>query len=268
MSVEVQATEVLRLRDVGFVRQSERILDGIDLTVRSGERWALIGPNGAGKSTLLSLCGAQTHPTRGAVHVLGHQLGRVEIRRLRESIGHVNPRHPLRSPLSVREVVLTGATGTTDLMGRWEPDRCTLDRADHLIESLGLAGLRHATWPTMSQGERGRALIARALLPDPALLLLDEPSTGLDVAAREQFLRTLDQLHGSQPELATVLVTHHLEELPESTTHAMLIAHGRIHSSGRAADVLTSELVTEAFDYPIAVGYRHGRWQARAAQGG
>ena len=258
--------EVLRLRDVDFVRQSERILSGIDLTVRAGERWALIGPNGAGKSTLMSLCGAEAHPTRGSVHVLGHQLGRVEIRKLRESIGHVNPRHPLRSPLTVRQVVLTGATGTTDLMGRWEPDQPTLDRADHLIEMLGLDGLRHAVWPTMSQGERGRALIARALLPNPALLLLDEPSTGLDVAAREQFLATLDQLHDTQPDLATVLVTHHLEELPTSTTHAMLIAHGRIHASGPAPDVLTSELVTEAFEYPIEVDHRQGRWSARAGR--
>lgn len=260
--------EVLRLRDVDFVRQSERILSGIDLTVRAGERWALIGPNGAGKSTLMSLCGAEAHPTRGSVHVLGHQLGRVEIRKLRESIGHVNPRHPLRSPLTVRQVVLTGATGTTDLMGRWEPDQPTLDRADHLIEMLGLDGLRHAVWPTMSQGERGRALIARALLPNPALLLLDEPSTGLDVAAREQFLATLDRLHDTQPDLATVLVTHHLEELPTSTTHAMLISHGRIHAAGAARGVLTSELVTEAFEYPIAVSCRDGRWQATAARRG
>lgn len=260
------AAEVLRLRDVDFVRQSERILSGIDLTVRAGERWALIGPNGAGKSTLMSLCGADAHPTRGSVHVLGHPLGRVEIRKLRESIGHVNPRHPLRSPLTVRQVVLTGATGTTDLMGRWEPDQPTLDQADHLIGMLGLDGLRHAVWPTMSQGERGRALIARALLPNPALLLLDEPSTGLDVAAREQFLATLDQLHDTQPDLATVLVTHHLEELPTSTTHAMLIAHGRIHASGPAPDVLTSELVTEAFEYPIEVDHRQGRWSARAGR--
>lgn len=262
------AAEVLRLRDVDFVRQSVQILSGIDLTVRAGERWALIGPNGAGKSTLMGLCGAETHPTRGTVHVLGHQLGRVEIRKLRESIGHVNPRHPLRSPLTVRQVVLTGATGTTDLMGRWEPDQPTLDRADHLIEMLGLDGLRHAVWPTMSQGERGRALIARALLPNPALLLLDEPSTGLDVAAREQFLETLDQLHDTQSDLATVLVTHHLEELPTSTTHAMLISHGRIHASGAAGDVLISELVTQAFEYPITVECRGGRWQARAARRG
>ena len=264
--MRARLAEVLRLRDVDFVRQGNQLLSDIAVTVRAGERWALIGSNGAGKSTLLSLCGAEAHPTRGTVEVLGHRLGRVEIRKLRESIGHVNPRHPLRSPLTVREVVLTGATGTTDLMGRWEPDADTLARADRLIEVLGLEGLRAATWPTMSQGERGRALIARALLPNPALLLLDEPSTGLDVAAREQFLGTLDQLHRAQPHLATVLVTHHLEELPASTTHAMLIAHGRIHSSGRAPEVLTSDLVTGAFEYPISVEHRDGRWSARAAR--
>ena len=264
--MRARPAEVLRLRDVDFVRQGNQLLSDIAVTVRAGERWALIGSNGAGKSTLLSLCGAEAHPTRGTVEVLGHRLGRVEIRKLRESIGHVNPRHPLRSPLTVREVVLTGATGTTDLMGRWEPDADTLARADRLIEVLGLEGLRAATWPTMSQGERGRALIARALLPNPALLLLDEPSTGLDVAAREQFLGTLDQLHRAQPDLATVLVTHHLEELPASTTHAMLIAHGRIHSSGRAPEVLTSDLMTGAFEYPISVEHRDGRWSARAAR--
>ncbi len=106
--------DVLRLDSVDFVRQGRSILSDVDWTVRAGERWALIGPNGAGKSTILSLCGAEQFPTRGTVDVLGHRLGRVEIRRLRESIGHVNPRHPLRSPLTIREVVLTGATGTTE----------------------------------------------------------------------------------------------------------------------------------------------------------
>ncbi len=258
------AIEVLSLKSVDFVRESRHILSDINLTVRAGERWALIGPNGAGKSTILSMCGAEKHPTRGSVHVLGHQLGRVEIRKLRESIGHVNPRHPLRSPLTVRQVVLTGATGATELMNRWEPHPSSLARADHLIEMLGLDKLNGAMWPTMSQGERGRTLIARALLPDPALLLLDEPSTGLDVAAREQFLETVDHLHDSHPDLATVLVTHHLEELPETTTHAVLIKQGRILSSGPARDVLTTELVTECFDYPIQIEYRDRRWHARA----
>lgn len=259
-------SEVLALRQVDVVRNSRRILAGIDLTVRAGEHWALIGPNGAGKSTILGMCGAQAHPTRGSVSVLGQQLGRVEIRRLRESIGHVNPRHPLRSPLTVRQVVLTGATGTTELMNRWEPAASTVARADRLIEMLGLGGLEDATWPTMSQGERGRTLIARSLLPDPALLLLDEPSTGLDVAAREQFLETIDLLHQSQPDLATVLVTHHLEELPRSTTHAALISQGRIVAQGPAGDVLTTDLVTRAFDYPIRIEYRDERWQARAGR--
>ena len=259
-------SEVLALSEVDVVRNSRRILAGIDLTVRAGEHWALIGPNGAGKSTILSMCGAQAHPTRGSVRVLGRQLGRVEIRRLRESIGHVNPRHPLRSPLTVRQVVLTGATGTTEMMNRWEPEASTVARADRLIEMLGLGGLADATWPTMSQGERGRTLIARSLLPEPALLLLDEPSTGLDVAARERFLETIDLLHESQPDLATILVTHHLEELPRSTTHAALISQGEIVAQGPAGDVLTTDLVTRAFDYPIRIEYRDERWQARTGR--
>lgn len=257
--------EILRMVGVDVIRNSRQILTDINLTVRAGERWALIGPNGAGKSTILSMCGAERHPSRGTVHVLGEQMGRVEIRRLRESIGHVNPRHPLRSPLTAREVILTGATGTTELMPRWEPEHHVLARTDQLTAMLGLDQLDGAIWPTMSQGERGRTLIARALLTNPRLLLLDEPSTGLDVAAREQFLRTVDQLHRSQPELATVLVTHHLEELPETTTHAALIKDGRVHAAGPARDVLTTELVSEAFDYPIRIDHRAGRWQARAA---
>jgi len=260
-------TEVLRLEAVDFVRDGRAILSAIELTVRAGEHWALIGPNGAGKSTLLSICGAEKHPTRGTVRVLGHRLGRVEIRRLRESIGHVNPRHPLQSPLTVREVILTGATGTTELMPRWKPSSAALARADHLIATLGLGAIA-GTWPTMSQGERGRTLIARALLPDPPLLLLDEPSTGLDVAAREQFLTTVDHLHRTHPELATVLVTHHLEELPESTTHAALLKDGRILAAGAVHDVLTTELVSESFAYPIRITHHDGRWHARAARSG
>ena len=255
--------EVLRLDSVDFVRQSRAILADIDLTVHAGERWALIGPNGAGKSTILSLCGAEQHPTRGTVHVLGHQLGRVETRKLRESIGHVNPRHPLRSPLSIREVVLTGATGTTELMDHRDPAPETLARADELIEMLGLSALASAPWTNLSQGERGRTLIARALLSDPRLLLLDEPSTGLDVAARERLLQTVDRLHRTHPDLATVLVTHHLEELPETTTHAVLVTGGRILAAGPVHDILTTALVTECFDYPIEIAHQEGRWSAR-----
>ncbi|MBP2414102.1 iron complex transport system ATP-binding protein [Arthrobacter stackebrandtii] len=259
--------EILRLENVDFVRESRQILTDINLTVAAGERWALIGPNGAGKSTILSMCGAVKHPTRGSVHVLGRKLGRVDIRELRESIGHVNPRHSPGSPLTARQVILTGSTGTTEPMPRWKPDAATRARADGLIEMLGIAGLEAARWPTLSQGERGRVLIARALLPDPPLLLLDEPSTGLDVAAREKFLATIDELHRARPSLATILVTHHLEELPTTTSHAMLIKDGRRHASGLASGVLTTELVSECFDHPIKIEHRGGRWQARAHVG-
>ncbi len=218
---------VLALHDLTFRRGETLILDGIDLIVRPGEHWALLGPNGAGKSTILGLCGAVTHPTTGTVDVLGHRLGRVELQALRRGIGHVNPRHPLRSPRTVLEVVLTGVTGTIEVPPRWTPDEADLVRAGELIERVGLTARRDARWPILSQGERGRALIARALMPDPRLLLLDEPTTGLDVAAREQLLETIDELATGDQDLASVLVTHHLEELPESTTHALVINEGQ-----------------------------------------
>lgn len=257
-------TRVLELRDVGFVREGRPLLADINLRVRPGERWALLGPNGAGKSTLLSVCGAVAHPTSGTVDVLGRRLGRVDIRELRSAIGHVDPRHPARGTLTLRQVVLTGATGTTETMMRWQPTEDTNARADLLIDTLGLSGFEDARWQTLSQGERGRALIARALIPNPNLLLLDEPSTGLDVASRERFLATIDQLHRAQPSLATVLVTHHLEELPGTTTHAMLLREGRISSVGTAKDVLTTKNVSECFDYPILITKDSGRWNARA----
>lgn len=263
-AVTSTGTPVLTLDEVTFVRSGSTILDRVSLTVRAGEHWALLGPNGAGKSTILSFCGALTHPTSGTVEVLGARLGRVELQALRRSIGHVNPRHPLQSPLSIREVVLTGITGTVETPMRWEPEAAQIRLADELIDALGLAGKTGSRWPTLSQGERGRALIARALISDPRLLLLDEPSTGLDVAAREQLLETIDLLDQTHPGLASILVTHHLEELPSTTTHALLVAHGRVVAAGSATDVITRVSVTRAFEHPIDVERRDGRWSARA----
>jgi len=258
------ATPVLELDEVTFVREGRTILDRVSLSVRAGEHWALLGPNGAGKSTILGFCGALAHPTSGAVEVLGGRLGRVELQALRRRIGHVDPRHPLQSSVSIREVVLTGLTGTVETAMRWTPEAEAVARADRLIDALGLAGKADARWPTLSQGERGRTLIARALIIEPQLLLLDEPSTGLDVAAREQLLETIDLLEQTHPEVASILVTHHLEELPTTTTHAMLVADGRVVASGAAAEVITSDNVTAAFAHPIDVERRDGRWSARA----
>jgi iron complex transport system ATP-binding protein len=253
---------VLELKDVDVVRDGKLLLSGVSVTVGEGERWALLGPNGAGKSTMLGLCGAVTHPTRGTVEILGKRLGTVDIRTLRESIGHVNPRHPLRSPLPIVDIVLTGLTGTIERMPRWEPTPAQTARALELIDRLGISALASAPWTTLSQGERGRALIARALISDPRLLLLDEPSTGLDVAAREQLLETLDHINTSHPHLAWILVTHHLEELPTCTTHAALLREGRVLAAGDAHDVLTTPLISATFNHPITITHQSGRWTA------
>jgi iron complex transport system ATP-binding protein len=254
---------VLRVSDVDLVREGSHLLRSVSVTVQRGEHWALLGANGAGKSTLLGLMGALTHPTRGEVHVLGRLLGRVDVRELRSYLGHVNPRHPLQSPLTLRQVVLTGLTNTTELVPRRAPTDAQLAQADRLIALLGVGERSDARWPTLSQGERGRALIARALMPRPRLLLLDEPATGLDLAAREQLIDSLGVLRAEHPSLATVLVTHHLEELPPGTTHALLMRSGQVLAAGAAGDVLTSDLVSGCFGHPITVDRHDGRWSAR-----
>ena len=262
---DITRDTVLDLAGIDVVRQGRRILAGIELRVRAGEHWALLGPNGAGKSTLLSLCGAVIHPTAGRVEVLGRRIGRVDMRELRAWIGFVHPRQPLDERLTVEQAVLTGATGSNGWVPRWKPTVEQLTRADDLMELLGVARLRNDHLPTLSQGERGRMLIARALIPEPHLLLLDEPSTGLDLAAREQLLAALDVLRAENPTLATVLVTHHLEELPASTSHALLLREGRALHSGPAQDVLTGDHVSEAFGHPVVISRTHRRWHALAA---
>lgn len=256
---------VLQVRDIGFVRGGRHLLADVSVTVEAGQSWVVLGPNGAGKSTLLNLFGATAHPTTGTVDVLGHRLGRVDMRELRTHIGHVNPRHRVDAPLTAREVVLTGLTNTPEFVPRWSPSADEVRRADELIASLGLADRAQARWQVMSQGERGRTLIARALIGEPHLLILDEPATGLDLAAREQLLAAMDRLRDSDPGLATVLVTHHIEEIPATTSHALLLREGRIVAQGEAADVLTSAAISACFDHPISIAMSNGRWFAQAA---
>ncbi|MFJ7958171.1 ABC transporter ATP-binding protein [Streptomyces sp. NPDC096319] len=260
------APPVLHAEAVTLVRDGNPLLRDITLTVLPGEHWALLGANGAGKTTLLGLLGAQTHPTRGRVEVLGRRLGRVDLRELRTAIGHVTPRHPLRSALAVRDVVLTGAVGSVERPPRWTPSPAQEARADRLIATLGLAGRHAARWTTLSQGERGRALIARALMPEPRLLLLDEPATGLDLPGREQLLDSLDALGAAHPDLATVLVTHHLEELPSGTTHALLLREGRALARGPVGEVLTGDLLGACFGLPLAVERHGGRFAVRTVR--
>ncbi|OEI68194.1 ABC transporter ATP-binding protein [Curtobacterium sp. ER1/6] len=247
-------------------RSGRDLLHDVDLTVRRGEHWALLGPNGAGKSTLLTVLGAAGHPTAGTVELLGRRLGRVDVRELREDIGHVDPRHRMLSPLTVLETVLTGLTGTADLMLRWEPTAEQVATARRHVADVGLEARVDSRWPVLSQGERGRTLIARALMSEPRLLLLDEPATGLDVAAREHLLETVDALRQRHPDLGSVMVTHHLEDLPASTSHAMLLRDGAVVAQGPADEVITSGAVSDAFAFPLTVSRDGGRWQARRAR--
>ncbi|MDN5746166.1 MAG: ATP-binding cassette domain-containing protein [Nocardioidaceae bacterium] len=253
----------LDVAGVSYVRGGRTILGQVDLTVDRGEHWALLGPNGAGKTTLLRLLGAQQFPSRGTVNVLGRQLGTYDLRELRRSIGFVDPRHDLHSNLDALQIVLTGVTSTLEQVPHWTPSTDEVERAQSLVKLLGLDA-EPVRWRTMSQGERGRALIARALMTAPELLLLDEPSTGLDLAAREQMIQTIAELPAALPGLTSVTVTHHFEELPPSVSHACLLRGGQCGAAGPVHEVLTTELVTTCFAHRIAVEHRHGCWSARA----
>jgi iron complex transport system ATP-binding protein len=245
-------------------RDSVEILRGVDLDVGVGERWALLGPNGCGKTTLLSLLGALQHPTTGTVEVLGHRLGQVDIFGvLWPRIGHVQGRHRPSGRLTVEQLVLTGVTGTNGLPLRWEATDEHLRRTRDSLAGLGIDRLTDRLWSTLSNGEQRRALIARALVKAPDLLLLDEPAAGLDLPAREHLVDALDALAEQQPHLPSVLVSHHVEELPPSTTHAALMRNGRVLTSGPAGQVLTSEAMSECFELPLVVRWEGGRWAAR-----
>ncbi|MDQ3513521.1 MAG: ATP-binding cassette domain-containing protein, partial [Chloroflexota bacterium] len=247
-----------------WTAEGTTILRDLSWTVRAGEHWALLGPNGSGKSTLLSLLATVRHPSAGTISVLGGALGRANLWRLRERIGIVDPAVRMPPELPVVVLVLTGASNTVQpLWPRYGP--ADWERAALLLDLLGCGALRDRTIASCSQGERQRVRIARALMADPPLLLLDEPANALDLPAREALLAALADLTASRPDLATVLVSHHLEELPASTTHALLLRDGAIVAAGPADAVLTGERVSACFGLPVRVERRDGRWSAYAA---
>ena len=256
------------MQGVRLRRSGSWLLSGIDWRVESGEQWALLGPNGAGKSTLLTIAAATAHPTSGTVELLGERMGRTDVRRLRERIGVVEARldRKLDERYDVATIVLTGATGTR--IPLWERyDEQVKARAEELLELFGCADLAARPLGICSQGERQRILLARALMSSPRLLLLDEPAIALDLPAREALLAALELLAGSDPEITSVLATHHLEELPGTTTHALLLHGGEIIASGPVDEVLTSEALSRCFAIPIEVSRRAGRWWAHAPAG-
>jgi len=256
---------VLRTDAVSVRRGERNILGPISFTISEGERWVILGPNGAGKSTLLSLLAANSHPTSGSVMILGELLGKVDVFELRPRIGICSALLSENIPYDelVRDVVMTAAYA---VLGRWQEgyDLWDESRAVALLTTLGVRNLAERFFGTLSEGERKRVQIARALMSDPELLLLDEPAAGLDVGGREDLVARLSALAQDPLSPVTVLVTHHIEEIPIGTTHALLLKDGLIAVSGPVGQVITSEHVSAVFGLPIEVGYISGRYTARA----
>jgi len=256
---------VVDLAGVSIVRGGATLLDDVSWTVDEGDRWVVIGPNGAGKTTLLQVVSAQIHPTSGVAGLLGEVLGTVDVFELRPRIGLTSASLAEHIPRSerVHDVVVSASYA---VLGRWREDYDALDhaRADELLASLRIEHLADRTFGTLSEGERKRVQIARALMTDPELLLLDEPAAGLDLTGRESLVRTLSDLAADPYAPASVLVTHHVEEIPRGITHALLLKQGRVVAAGPVAETLTAELLTATFELPLSLTQTDGRWAARA----
>lgn len=254
---------VLNLSGVTVRRGRKLLLDDVDFRIDEGQRWVILGPNGAGKTTLLQIAAGRLFPTLGEASVLDETLGRVDVFELRPRIGlcsnavaHSVPQHE-----TALNVVVTAAYGVT---GRWREEYEQLDerRAFELLNAWGVGTVFDRPFGTLSEGERKRVQIARALMTDPELLLLDEPGAGLDLAGRESLVARTSELVRDQMAPATVLVTHHLEEIPPGFTHALLLRDGKVVSAGELGETLTSENLSTTFDMPLELTERSGRYSA------
>jgi iron complex transport system ATP-binding protein len=259
--------EVLKLRGVSVRRETSLLLRNVDWTAHENERWIVIGPNGAGKTTLLQVAATLLFPTEGTVEVLGERLGDVDVFDLRPRIGLTSAALAERVPAAEKVIDLV-LTASYAILGRWKEEYESSDvtRAVELLDALGCAHLIRRRFATLSEGERKRVQIARALMPDPEMLLLDEPAAGLDLGGREDLLRRLSQLARDPKAPMIVLVTHHVEEVPDGFTHAMLLRRGAVLAAGPISDVFTARNLSRCFGVPLEIEYRQSRWTAWAAR--
>lgn len=261
-------SDVLALADVSVVRSGKALLNRVSWEVEEGERWVVLGPNGAGKTTLLQIASARMHPTTGVAGVLEEVLGAVDVFELRPRIGLASASIAERIPAGevVRDVVVTASYG---IVGRWNESYDELDyaRAVELLEALGADHLSDRRYGTLSEGERKRVQIARALMTDPELLLLDEPAAGLDLGGREDLLARLSALAQDTDAPALVLVTHHVEEIPPGFTDVLLLRDGAVVAAGPIETTLTAENLSTTFGMPLTLEQHDDeRWSARAAR--
>lgn len=258
---------VIELDDVSVRRGQATLLDQVTWSVDETERWVVLGPNGAGKTTLMQVCSAQMHPTSGTATVLGETLGRTDVFELRPRIGLTSAAIAERVPRDERVADLV-VSASYAVLGRWREHYDDLDheRAASLLEEVGMTGFADRTFATLSEGERKRTLIARALMVDPELLILDEPAAGLDLGGREDLVSTLATLAADTAAPATVLVSHHVEEVPPGFTHAVLLREGRVVAAGGIDSVLTAEALSETYRMSLRLKrYDDGRYAARRA---
>ncbi len=245
-------------------RDGKTLVGPIDWAVELDERWVVIGPNGAGKTSLLRIAAAIDHPSSGTAFVLGEQLGRTDMSELRSRVGLSSSALSQRIPDDeiVRDLVVSAGYA---VLGRWREqyDDVDYEQAIDMLESLGAEHLAERAYGTLSEGERKRVLIARSLMTDPELLLLDEPAAGLDLGGREELVARLADLAADPDAPAIVLVTHHVEEIPPGFSHCLLLSEGSVVGSGLLADVLTSENLSTAFGQAITLDYLDGRYFAR-----
>jgi iron complex transport system ATP-binding protein len=255
---------VVHMADVGVRRGTTHLLSGVDWRVEVDERWVVLGPNGAGKTTLLRLAGAELHPTTGTVDILGERLGRVDVFELRTRLGFCTAALAGRVPTEEKVLDVVVSAGYA-VLGRWREQYDQLDtgRAEDLLKALGIGHLAGRTFGTLSEGERKRTLIARALMTDPELLLLDEPAAGLDLGGREDLVARLTGLAADPDAPASILVTHHVEEIPPGYTHLMLLAEGGVVAQGLLDDVLTGENLSAAFGQRLELTRADDRFFAR-----
>jgi iron complex transport system ATP-binding protein len=257
---------VIGMTGVDVVRGQTHLLRGVDWTVEADHRWVVLGPNGAGKTTLLQLAAAQMHPTRGEVRLLGETLGAVDVFELRPRIGLTSAALAQRiMPAEKTGDIVVSAGYAVIGRGRERYDVHDLTRAGMLMQQWGIADYAHRPFGTLSEGERKRTQIARALMPDPELLLLDEPGAGLDLGGREDLVARLSDLARYHYAPARVLVTHHVEEIPPGYNHAMLLRGGEVVAAGPADDVLTDEALSETFGLALSLSRSNGRFTARRA---
>lgn len=256
----------LEFTDVVVRRDGRNIVDGVTWLVTGDQRWVILGPNGAGKTTLLQLADTLMHPTSGTVTVLGNTLGRTDVFEVRPRIGFASSAMARRIPRdeTVRDAVLTAAFS---VLGRWNERYEAIDerRALRVLRDWQLDHLSGRLFGTLSDGEQKRVQIARAVMTDPELLLLDEPTASLDLGAREELLALLGGYASAPTTPAMVMVTHHVEEIPLGFTHVLLLRQGAVVAAGPITENLTAETLSETFGLPIRLSQDAGRYAARAA---